>query len=144
MGSSVQEHRIITGLFHNVLATSSGRKPRSHPQASGGCQGAGIWRTLLRLALFGILLSCLGSGTRNISENDPGVERQLLLLAGDVEQNPGPATCKTCTPCGTIQNFIQKKKHEFISQKNNTTFKTAAIQIENKKFSFDDLKNNLL
>ena len=76
--------------------------------------------------------------------NIPDTAGGLLLLSGDVELNPGPvthktSTCKTCTPRGKIINSIKKCKSDFIAKKKN--FKAVDIKIEDKKVSFNDLKN---
>ena len=77
MGVSAQQHRVSTGLFEGALI------PSIRVSRRGGRQSCGA-RRVLGLTLVLLLASLI-------------TPKQLLLLAGDVEENPGPVTTQQLT-----------------------------------------------
>ena len=72
------QHRLVTGLF------GGGSLKSSICKRSGGGGGGGR-------ALFALSLTCLAMVIITVA----GLSAQLLLLAGDVESNPGPVSSQS-------------------------------------------------
>ena len=137
MGNTAQQHRIAIGCFH-----SSRNYKRSSSRSASECILDVVIVILLCLAFEGMTI-CLGL--------------MLLLLAGDIEENPGPMgdqlllegqandkiknVMLTCPPDKDLKFKVVELKPSILSLDNTSDY--VSSQSVDHDISFGDFKREL-
>ena len=141
MGTSAQQHRAVTGMFASVLAAAAGRS-RSRKNKSGRVTSSRGCAMISAVTILSILMACFVILHADASNDHPAVLSRvtsstavtatadiaseecsifdlvnlLLMIAGDVEVNPGPVTSDSmleglarlaaAAPQGPVKNIV--------------------------------------